>query len=185
MEIRRTLGELKNLVIDAEQRDESTCYKVPITLTKDEVSRIVRENVAEIILGFAKRLAQDSDTCSDFTSEDWDEFNDNILETFVDVTDFTEATNGDFFVGKLEECVGAVLEDMQVRYFEVNVTVYSRTEVTIPVKAKNEREAREWVDNMPYSDIGDYAENDPEIDNVEIYGVDETDDCYGNYEDAT
>ena len=64
MEIRRTLGELKNLVIDAEQKDESTCYKVPITLTKDEVSRIVRENVAEIVLGFAKRIAQDNDACA-------------------------------------------------------------------------------------------------------------------------
>lgn len=184
-EIRRTLGELKNWVIDAEQNDESTGYKVPITLTKDEVSLIVRDAVAEIILGFATRIAQDSDTCAEFTSKDWDKFNNNILETFINVTDFTEATNGDFFVGKLEECVEAVLEDMKVRYYEVNVTVYSKTEVTIPVKAKNEGDAREWVENMSYSDIGNYAEDDPEIETVEIEGIDETDDCYGNYEDVT
>ena len=185
MEIRRTLGELKNLVIDAEQKDESTCYKVPITLTKDEVSRIVRENVAEIVLGFAKRIAQDNDACADFTSDDWDEFNDSVLETFVNVTDFTEATNGDFLVGRLEENVEAVLEDMQTRFFEVSVTVTSTVEVVVPVKARSEREARAWVENMSYSDIGDYAEDDPEISDVDIEDIERSDSGYGNYEDAT
>lgn len=184
-EIRRTLGGLKNLVIDAEQKDEGTSYLVPIELNDVEVSKITRDAISEVMVAVAKRMAMESDLAADFDSDDWDDFTDRVSDTFIDVVNYGHITDGQKFLYDLERCVEAVLDDMQNRFFEVSVTVTSTVEVVVPVKARSEREAREWVENMPYSDIGGYAEDKPEISDVDITDIERSDSGYGNYEDAT
>lgn len=190
-EIRRTLGDLKNMVIDAEQKDFSTRYLLPITIHPDEREKIARDVCGDLIVAFCKQIAEQRDDTNDWTDEEWDTFYDRCYENIVYKASFIDfETSMDCcvgFVSTLEDAVAEIVESMAVKMYEVTVTVMSKQTITIPVKARTQDEAEDWVNNMEYKDLGDYAIDDPEVDETTVDEVDEvsnTPSDYTDYEDA-
>ena len=190
-EIRRTLGDLKNMVIDAEQKDFSTRYLLPITIHPDERERIARDACGDLIVAFCKQIAKMRDDTNDWTDEEWDTFYDKCYEDIVDKASFIDFETSmdccEGFVNTLEDAVAEIVESMAVKMYEVTVTVVSKQTITIPVRARTIDKAEDWVNNMEYSDLGDYATDDPEFDDMTVDDIDEvsnTPSDYTDYEDA-
>lgn len=192
-EIKRTLGELKNKVLDAETKGFSGDVNLYIELKPEERDVIAKDACGDLICAFAKKIAEEKDETKNWRSDDWDEFNENVLNDIVEKASFIDfemsmdACEG--FVNTLENKVDKILDDMAAKMYEVTITITAKVDVTIPVLAKSRDDAEDWVKNMSYSDIDDYREDDMEIDDTDIQDVDECTnmgpDDYGDYEDAT
>ena len=189
-EIRRTLGDLKNKVIDAEQKDAGTSYLIPIEVTPQERERMAIDVCGDLIVAFCKRIAEKDERTDDWGDEAWDDFYDRchtdiVLEaSFMDFERSMDACEA--FVNNLERDVDKIIESMATKMYEVEVTLTYK--VTVPVLARNAREAESWVEDMSAGDIHEYEDDFDEVWDTEVGDVDETNnspDDYRNYEDAT
>lgn len=181
-EIKRDLGYLKNLVTDAEEKEQKADYRVSIPLTESEVEDLKNDFQADVIILLAVELAKQNELSRDFDEDDWENFRD---EMYYEVK-YYEYTTDESFMTALTKKVGSVLESMQAKVYEVTTII--TMSVTIPVFAKNEDDAGSWVENMSEYELSKYLDRDGDITDISadrVEATNESKNSYGDCEDAT
>jgi len=192
MKIWRTLKDMKKLVSDVmlanpgtDEEDVTVC----IDLTPQELAKAQRNVAYDLIVGVTKEYAKADERTKDFTDKEWDTFEMKVSDEIMNGIDFTKSCPfDDEFFTSLQKKALAIVDYMQASFYEVEVELeFQPIRVTIPIKARTKEDAEEYAENMPYSDIHNYMdEDDVEISSVTVEDTDNVDDdYYRDYEDAT